>query len=46
MFQPRLGFAWDVRNNGKSVVRASWGIFNAQQNMLTEVGAITTNGVQ
>lgn len=46
MFQPRLGFAWDVRNNGKSVVRASWGIFNAQQNMLTQVGAITTNGVQ
>jgi len=46
MFQPRLGVAWDVRNNGKSVIRASWGIFNAQQNMLTQVGAITTNGVQ
>jgi hypothetical protein len=46
MFQPRLGLAWDVRNNGKSVVKASWGIYNAQQNMLTEVGAITTNGVQ
>ncbi|HKE32695.1 MAG TPA: TonB-dependent receptor, partial [Candidatus Angelobacter sp.] len=46
MFQPRLGLSWDVRNNGKSVMRASWGIFNAQQNMLTEVGAITTNGVQ
>jgi Carboxypeptidase regulatory-like domain/TonB-dependent Receptor Plug Domain/TonB dependent receptor len=46
MFQPRLGLAWDVRNDAKSVVRASWGIFNAQQNMLTEVGAITTNGVQ
>lgn len=46
MFQPRVGFAWDTRNNGKSVVRASFGIFNAQQNMLTEVGAITTNGVQ
>ncbi|HVS73896.1 MAG TPA: carboxypeptidase regulatory-like domain-containing protein [Candidatus Acidoferrales bacterium] len=46
MFQPRLGLAWDVRNNGKSVVRASWGIYDAQQNMLTQVGAITTNGVQ
>src|SRR5262249_24451099 len=46
MFQPRLGLAWDARNNGKSVLRASWGIYNAQQNMLTEVGAITTNGVQ
>lgn len=46
MFQPRLGLAWDVRGNGKSAFRASWGIFNAQQNMLTQVGAITTNGVQ
>jgi hypothetical protein len=46
MFQPRIGFAWDVRGNGKSALRASWGIFNARQNMLTQVGAITTNGVQ
>jgi outer membrane receptor for ferrienterochelin and colicin len=46
MFQPRLGLAWDVRGNGKSAVRASWGIYDAQQNMLTQVGAITTNGVQ
>jgi hypothetical protein len=46
MFQPRLGFAWDIRGNGKSALRASWGIFNARQNMLTQVGAITTNGVQ
>src|SRR5260221_13423757 len=46
MFQPRLGLAWDVRGNGKSALRASWGIYDAQQNMLTQVGAITTNGVQ
>jgi outer membrane receptor for ferrienterochelin and colicin len=46
MFQPRIGLAWDVRNNGKSVLRLHWGIYNAQQNMLTQVGAITTNGVQ
>ncbi len=45
-FQPRVGFAWDIRANGKSALRASWGIFNARQNMLTQVGAITTNGVQ
>jgi carboxypeptidase family protein len=45
-FQPRVGFAWDIRGNGKSAFRASWGIFNARQNMLTQVGAITTNGVQ
>ncbi len=45
-FQPRVGFAWDIRGNGKSALRASWGIFNARQNMLTQVGALTTNGVQ
>ncbi|MBI1750738.1 MAG: TonB-dependent receptor [Acidobacteria bacterium] len=46
MFQPRLGFAWDIRKNGKSVLRANAGIFNARQNMLSQVGSITTNGVQ
>ncbi len=45
-FQPRAGLAWDVRGNGRSALRASWGIFNARQNMLTQVGPITTNGVQ
>src|SRR6267143_1462633 len=45
-FQPRIGFAWDIRGNGKSALRASWGIFNARQNMFTQVGPITTNGVQ
>jgi hypothetical protein len=46
MFQPRLGFAWDLSKSGKSVLRASWGIYNARQNMLTQVGSITTNGAQ
>ncbi len=46
MFQPRLGLAWDVSGNGRSVVRASFGIYNARQNMLSQVGSITTNGVQ
>jgi hypothetical protein len=46
MFQPRIGFAWDIANNSKSVLRASWGIYNARQNMLSQVGSITTNGVQ
>ncbi len=45
-FQPRLGFAWDISNEGKSVLRASAGIFYARQNMLSQVGSITTNGVQ
>ena len=46
MFQPRVGFTWDAAGNSKSVVRGSWGIYNARQNMLTQVGAITTNGIQ
>ena len=46
MWQPRIGFAWDITKNGRSVVRSSFGIFGARQNMLTQVSAITTNGVQ
>ncbi|HSR66838.1 MAG TPA: TonB-dependent receptor [Acidobacteriota bacterium] len=46
MWQPRIGFAWDVGGTRKSVWRASAGVFNARQNMLTQVGSITTNGEQ
>jgi outer membrane receptor protein involved in Fe transport len=45
-FQPRLGVAWDVKGNQKSVLRASAGIYYARQNMLTQVGSVTTNGLQ
>jgi len=44
-FQPRLGFAWDLSKVGKSVLRSSAGIYYARQNMLSQVGSITTNGV-
>lgn len=46
MFQPRLGFSWDVSKVGKSVLRGSAGIYNGRQNMLSQVGSITANGVQ
>ena len=45
-FQPRFGFAWDVNQTGKSVVRGSAGIYYARQNLLTQVGSVTTNGIQ
>jgi hypothetical protein len=46
MVQPRAGVAWDVRGQGKQVLRASAGIYSARQNMLSQVGSVTTNGVQ
>ena len=46
MWQPRVGVAWDVRRDGKSLVRASWGVYYARQNMLSQVGSVTTNGLQ
>ena len=46
MFQPRAGVAWDVKGNGRSVVRGSAGVYSARQNMLSQVGSVTTNGLQ
>src|SRR5262249_12124743 len=45
-FQPRGGIVWDIKQDGKSVVRASAGIYYARQNMLSQVGSVTTNGIQ
>ena len=45
-WQPRGGVAWDVGEKGKTVIRASGGLFYARQNMLSQVGSVTTNGIQ
>jgi len=46
MVQPRLGMAWDAKGDGTSVLRASAGVYSARQNMLSQVGSVTTNGLQ
>jgi hypothetical protein len=46
MWQPRVGATWDVRGDGRSVLRTSAGVYFARQNMLSQVGSVTTNGLQ
>ena len=45
-FQPRAGVAWDVKSNGQTVVRANGGLFYARNNMLSQAGSVTANGLQ
>ena len=46
MWQPRIGATWDARGDGRSVLRTSAGVYFARQNMLSQVGSVTTNGLQ
>ena len=46
MWQPRVGATWDARGDGRSVLRTSAGVYFARQNMLSQVGSVTTNGLQ
>ena len=44
MFQPRVGFAYDMRGDGRSVVRGSAGLFYARIPGLNLASARSTNG--
>jgi hypothetical protein len=44
MWQPRLGITWDPSNDGKTVVRASGGIFYARIPGLVVASVRSTNG--
>jgi outer membrane receptor for ferrienterochelin and colicin len=46
MVQPRFGFNWDVKGDAKTVLRGNFGLYNPRQNMLTQVGSTTDNGLQ
>jgi hypothetical protein len=45
-FQPRVGVAWDVNSDGRTVVRGNAGVFYGRNNMLSQVGSVTANGLQ
>ena len=44
MYGPRLGMAWDVRNNAKTVIRAAAGLFYAPPYITLWEQAIASNG--
>ncbi|HEV8610492.1 MAG TPA: TonB-dependent receptor [Thermoanaerobaculia bacterium] len=44
MWQPRLGISWDPMDDGKTVARATWGIFYGRVPALNLASSRSTNG--
>jgi hypothetical protein len=45
MWQPRFGLAWDLRGNGKTILRASTGLFDARTPAYILQRSFTDNGL-
>ncbi len=45
-FAPRVGFAWDINGDGKSVLRGGIGMFYDNTPTLLDANALLTNGIR
>ena len=43
-FQPRIGFSWDIRNDGAFVARGGWGIFTGRYLLVPAFTELQQNG--
>lgn len=44
-FQPRVGFSWDVKNDGQFVARGGWGLFVGRNLLVPAFTELQQNGV-
>ena len=43
-FQPRIGFSWDIKNDGAFVARGGWGIFTGRYLLVPSFTELQQNG--